>query len=643
MLDFFPRRHPSLPQNDTQAQQESRAAQLAKTMTVYEWTDQMPNVQGVPMAARVPFADEPSLPWLLQVGEVGLQIAENLLAVKLSGADDAVTDTAKLNQELGSVRKRLQTVRHDHEAKLQATPLAGMLAEVKLALQELARLHTLSFETLVADFQKLSAQYALPELSGGEDGLAAYNALFKTLPLPPIAAAFREDAEFARLRVAGPNPMLLTGIDSLPAKFPLSDAQYRQVMGDGDSLAAAGKEHRLYLLDYQDLVYLAEVPGQTDGLTKYVYAPIALFAVDQATRQLKPVAIRCGQDPAQFPLFQPADAANPGQYWGWQMAKSVVQVAEGNYHELYVHLARTHLVIEAFAVATHRCLAERHPLNILLQPHFEGTLFINQAAAKSLIAAGGPIDHIFGAPIARTQQAAGTDRLSFDFYEHMFPRDLTRRRVNDAAALPDYPYRDDGWLVWEAIHGWVNDYLRVYYTSDADINGDTELAAWTASLISEGKIRGFKPVTTVAQLVDVVTMIIFTASAQHAAVNFPQAPDMTYAPAISGAGWTPAPAAGGHDRNDWLALLPSVDASLEQLNVLHLLGSVHFRHLGEYRASHFPYEPWLQDSRITGDGGPLERFRQSLQRVEETINGRNQTRPAYTFLLPSLIPPSINI
>ncbi len=76
----------------------------------------------------------------------------------------------------------------------------------------------------------------------------------------------------------------------------------------------------------------------------------------------------------------------PPEYWQWQAAMSLVQVADGNYHELFVHLGRTHLIIEAFTIATNRCLAESHPVNVLLLPHFEGTLFINNSAAGSLIA-----------------------------------------------------------------------------------------------------------------------------------------------------------------------------------------------------------------------------------------------------------------
>lgn len=638
---LFPRLHPSLPQNDSAAGRRQRQKQLRESQQTYRWTDQMPNVKGVPMAAEVPFADEPSLPWLLLVAETGLKLAENFLVVKLeSGKRKGLAEDAAAQRKLAEVRARLattQTLKASHPDEAQ-TDLAH---ELVFAAKHVALQHADSFEELLADFKALVAEFEQHTAQG--DALADYEALFKTLPLPAIARDFMDDASFARYRIAGPNPMLIRGIVELPAKLPLSDAQYRAVMGADDTLAAALAEHRVYLLDYHELDFLAAVPGQTDGQTKHVFAPIALFAIPKGGMHLMPVTIQCGQQSAKHPLFFPA-AQGSTLGWGWQMAKTVVQVAEGNYHELFVHLARTHLVLEAFAVATHRCLAEAHPINILLVPHCLGTLFINNAAAGSLIAEGGPIDHIFGAPFARSQQAAGNDRLGFDFYANMLPADLAARRVDNPSWLPEYPYRDDALLVWAAIKQWLHDYVDVYYVDDAAVTGDSELADWSASLIADGKIKGFTAVASRAQLVDVLTMIVFTATAQHSAVNFPQKPLMTYAPALTGAGWQDAPLRqDGHDERQWLAMFPPINLALEQLNVLYLLGSVHFRALGDYRSNHFPYLPWFEDRAIVKDGGPLDRFQQALREVQAQIEARNTARTPYPFLLPKGIPNSINI
>jgi arachidonate 15-lipoxygenase len=638
---LFPRLKPSLPQNDSPSGQRQRRKQLAESQQKYRWDDNVPNVQGVPMAAAVPSSDEPSLPWLLLVAETGLKLAENLLAVKLEGTDAAESaGDDSVAKRLADVRERL-AITQNLKALQHPESLEGFSRDPFLTAKSVALWHADSFEDLLGDFTSLIREFgeAFEEINQ----LSDYEKLFQTLPLPEIAKTFMDDDSFARYRVAGPNPMLIRGIDALPDTLPLSDAQYRSVMGADDSLDAALAEHRIYLLDFKELEFLAEEPGETDGVTKYVFAPIALFAIPKGSTRLVPVTIQCGQDPAKHPLFFPADRDSP-EGWGWQMAKTVVQVAEGNYHELFVHLARTHLVLEAFAVATHRHLAEVHPINVLLVPHFIGTLFINNAAANSLIAPGGPIDHIFGAPIARTQQAAGNDRLSFDFQDNLPPVNFENRRVANPEWLPDYPYRDDALLVWDAIRQWVDDYVRVYYADNEAVTGDFELAAWSQAIIDEGKIKGFPAITRIDQLVDALAMVVFTATAQHAAVNFPQKPLMTYAPAITGAGWSDAPSRqGGHDEAEWLSMLPSTTNALEQLNVLYLLGSIHFRPLGDYRSNNFPYLPWFEDPAITQSGGPLERFQSSLQRVQNVIETRNKHRQPYPFLLPDGIPNSINI
>ncbi|WP_395790200.1 lipoxygenase family protein [Aquimonas sp.] len=638
---LFPRLHPSLPQNDSPAGRRQREKQLQQSCQTYLWTDTLPNVVGVPMAAEVPSADEPSQPWLLLVAETGLKLAENFLVVKLEGdRRKGLIDDASAVRKLAEVRARLASTLTWKAAHPDAAQ-TDLIHELASAAKHVALQHGDSFEELLADFRELVAEFEQGTTQGNT--LADYEALFKTLPLPAIAGDFMDDASFARYRIAGPNPMLIRGVDALPPTLPLSDAQYRAVMGADDSLSAALAEHRVYLLDYRELDFLAAVPGETAGATKRVFAPIALFAIAKGGTRLVPVAIQCGQDPTKHPLFFPA-AQGSALGWGWQMAKTVVQVAECNYHELFVHLARTHLVLEAFAVATHRCLAETHPINILLVPHCIGTLFINNAAAKSLISPGSPIDDFFGAPIARSQQAAGSDRLGFDFYANMLPADLAARGVDDPARLPEYPYRDDALLVWAAIKGWIQDYVGVYYADDAAVTGDGELADWAASLIADGKIKGFTPIGMRAQLVEVLTMVVFIATAQHSAVNFPQKPLMTYAPAITGAGWQDAPAAqDGHDEQQWLAMFPPTNLALEQLNVLYLLGSVHFRALGDYRSNHFPYLPWFEDHAIVKSGGPLQRFQQSLREVQASIEARNTERTPYPFLLPSGIPNSINI
>ena len=563
--------------------------------------------------------------------------------------------TKKLQGKLDNIHKQIQsitTLQIEHFDK----PDADLTEKFIVFTKQLLSQGSFSFEAMLQTFEKLcdDLDADLGDLDADlgdqaktdehdKDSLAEFRSLFQTIPLPAIADTFMDDQSFARFRVAGPNPMLIECIKSIPAKLPLTEAQYQAVMGSHDSIASALTENRLYFLDYAELDYLAAVPGEADGLTKHVFAPLALFTVPKGNSSLVPVGIQCGQDPATNPLFFPAEK-DSSTFWGWHMAKFVVQVAECNYHELFVHLARTHLVLEAFTIATHRNLAVTHPLNVLLQPNFYGTLFINNAAAKFLISPGSPIDQFFGAPIKRSQHAAGTDRLNFDFYANMLPADLERRGIADPQHLPDFPWRDDALLLWQAIHTWVGNYVSIYYVDDEAVIADTELAAWTEDLILNGKVKGFKPIVLRTQLVDVLTMVIYTATAQHAAVNFPQRPLMSYPPAIAGAGWQVAPdEPAKHTEKQWLEMMPPLKYGMDQLNIMYALGSVYYRAIGDYRSNHFPYRHWFEDDSIIKKDGPLDQLLKTLKEVENTINVRNATRISYEFLLLSKIPNSINI
>ena len=155
--------------------------------------------------------------------------------------------------------------------------------------------------------------------------------------------------------------------------------------------------------------------------------------------------------------------------------------------------------------------------------------------------------------------------------------------------------------IWDVIVRWTSDYVDIYYDYDYDqaydndqaVTADSELNAWSEALITEGKIKGFKAISSKTQLSQVLTMIIFTASAQHAAVNVPQETIMTYGPAVSGALW-------GEDEQQWLKTLMPVELASEQLNLLHLLGGVYYRKLGQYQSNDFPYRNWFEDKKVMG-------------------------------------------
>ncbi|MFI6040417.1 lipoxygenase family protein [Nocardia sp. NPDC051321] len=642
--------NPLLPQHDPNP--AGRAAELGRLQSKYVWTEDANFVHGVPMAASLSIEDNPTLEWLVMVIDEHYQVISNIALALIRHFDHLIGDMLQpLVDQLFGLKASV-----DNVVRIVAPFLESPVAQpLDLATRGPLYLLTETVQTVLRTldqirddlFKTLRKMFDSPGLGnfGTVDGVQRYRQLYATIPVPAIDESLHDDIVFARMRVAGPNPMVLRQVrGTMPANFPLDDKGFRSVMGSGDSLRTAISQGRMYLVDYAELGPAASESATYKLLTGpgYNTAPIAAFAVPADGGELQPVAIQCGQDPAKHVMFLRPDPGDTDHYWAWQMAKTVLHTADFNHHEMHSHLARTHLVTEAFCVATRRHLAANHPLNILLTPHFEGLLYINKFATYLILAPELTGDLILAPLLEDTIATAGQARLSWDFYEKMPKNEFAERGVTDTHL--QFPYRDDALLLWDVIHDWAYSYVRTYYGSDGDVRDDFELVAWADEIRRVGKIKGFKRIDSVDQLVDVVTMIIFTASAQHAAVNFPQKDLIEYMPFYSGMTAAPAPSGTtGYTESDWIRMLPSLLTSIAQLYLFDVLGSVHYRPLGDYRTNNFPFANAINDLRITAPDGPLDRFRAALRRAEDTINDRNSQRAPYTYLLPSTIPTSTNI
>lgn len=193
--------------------------------------------------------------------------------------------------------------------------------------------------------------------TGRIKNLKDYEKLLPQMELPALINSFGQDDVFSYMQVAGYNPLMIQRVASLGENFPVTNEHYQAVMGDDDSLAAAGEEGRLYLADYKILD--GAINGTHPQVQKYLYAPLALFAVPRSAepnRILFAIAIQCGQNPDQNPIITPKS-----DKYAWMFAKTVVHIADANYHEAVSHLARTHLLVGAFIIATHRQLPPLHP------------------------------------------------------------------------------------------------------------------------------------------------------------------------------------------------------------------------------------------------------------------------------------------
>ena len=590
----------TLPQHDTE--RGARRARIDTTAESLPYNYQ--RFDGIALATAVPKADHPHTAWFATIAEVLVAIA--------------------LNAE--KVQKKLSRLHPSHPQNSE------LMAIIRSA--ERGGMHAL--------FDELAALAEGGKELGRADSFADFEALFASVPLPNRAATFNDDLVFARMRVAGPNPMMLRRVDRIPDNFAvtpghvetaLSVYQRRGIDVSGGNLSKALAEGRVFISDYAALDGAAT--GVWNGFPKFLYAPLALFMTIGIDRKLVPVAIQCSQVPGpDAPVFTPSDGVK------WSMAKTAVHVADGCLHQAVSHLARTHLVLEAVLLAARRNLAEHHPILRLLEPHFEGTLYINDAADTKLMGPGGGVDAVLAAPIAVSRKVAEGGVRSWSFTGSTLKAELASRGVNDPETLPDYPYRDDALLVEGAIREWVESFVRTYYKDGIAVREDVELQAMFTELgaTNGGRLKDVPLLETVKDVVNALTHIIFTASAQHAVVNFAQEQEMAYAPAYPLSGYGKAPSSVPATEQDWFAMLPPLGIAHYQSTLGVMLGSVRHTVLGQY--PHGLFHSFADDPRLAPY---LNAFRLRLEGVEGLIRQRNESREPYIFLQPSLIPQSINI
>jgi len=417
-----------------------------------------------------------------------------------------------------------------------------------------------------------------------------YRRFYPLRPMPAVADRWMENREFARQRLDGINPFLITRIDEIPQNFAVDEDTVRNVLPDGVTLAQLLSEGRLFTIDY------ATLQGAPIVLGRFQEAPIALFWTDDS-KTLMPLAIQLGQSEASAPVvFTPAD-----HWWTWLTARTFVQCAEGTYHEIIAHLTRTHLVMEPFWVAASRTLPPQHPVHMLLRPHFTGTININYEARNDLIVPNGPIDETIAVGTEGAYWLVNNAYSDWSFLDWNPYTEMGRRGVLDRELLPGYHYRDDALKMWDAIGAYSEQLLRLYYHSDEDVQRDTELQSWIAELVSQdgGKIKGLPivngKVATFDDLAAIIRQTIYLVSCEHAAVNNGQYDQFGFIPNTPGAMYLPAPTTkAASDEALFTYGLPPMKAVDEQIALVHLLAEPTLTPIGDYPREFFePPLPWI--------------------------------------------------
>ncbi|XP_061685575.1 arachidonate 12-lipoxygenase, 12R-type-like [Syngnathoides biaculeatus] len=440
-----------------------------------------------------------------------------------------------------------------------------------------------------------------------------------------------EDGLFAYQFLNGVNPTLIRRCKTLPKNFPVTDDMV--FMPDGSSLSKEMKEGNIYLCDYKNL---DGMPANTiQGTKQYMMAPLVLLH-KRPDNNLMPIAIQLKQTPAEDnPIFLPTDSP-----YDWLTAKIFVRSADFAEHQINAHLLRTHLLAEVFAVSLLRNLPMVHPLYKLLIPHTRYTLQINELARTQLIGPTGVLTMFAASGREALTKILARSLSSVTFRSLCIPDDIVDRDLQD---VPNFYYRDDGLQLWNIMYKFVQGVIQYYYKSDDEIQRDSELQTWIKDIFEYGFLSQTQTgipqsFTTVPDLVKFVTMVMFTCSCQHAAVNNGQYDYSGWMPNTPATLQGPPPTEKGTTSEATvLETLPPINVTVQGMVTVWLLSkeSSDFVPLGHYPEAHFTEATPRQLQRD---------FKAKLDMLSNAINNRNRCLEIpYTYLDPKKVENSVAI
>uniref|UniRef100_A0AAX7U6H7 Lipoxygenase domain-containing protein n=1 Tax=Astatotilapia calliptera TaxID=8154 RepID=A0AAX7U6H7_ASTCA len=446
-----------------------------------------------------------------------------------------------------------------------------------------------------------------------------------------VSKHWKEDAFFGYQFLNGTNPILIQRCTQLPNNLSVTD---ETVFPDGQhNLAEEMEKGNIFLCDYK---ILDEVESNTiNGNKQFLMAPLVLLWKNNAD-QLMPVAIQLKQKPTKDnPIFYPSDSE-----YDWLLAKTFVRSANFNLYELNAHLLRTHLLAEVFAVSLLRNLPMVHPLYKLLIPHTRYTLNINFLARMLLISKGGTFAKFTSSGGEGALTILRRSLTSLTYTSLCIPDDIEECGLKD---VPSFYYRDDGLKLWDIIHRLVKSTLAFYYKTDAEVQEDTELQNWIKEIFQYGflsqETTGIpQEFSTMDEMVKFVTMVIFTCSAQHSAVNSGQYDFGGWMPNSPTTMELPPPKEKGTTTEKTiLDTFPSVNTTVHAMATLWLLSkeSSDSIFLGNYPEKHFTERfPLLK----------IKEFQEELKKLSADIKARNSRLDLpYTYMDPEVVENSVSI
>uniref|UniRef100_A0A8C0E7L4 Arachidonate 5-lipoxygenase n=1 Tax=Balaenoptera musculus TaxID=9771 RepID=A0A8C0E7L4_BALMU len=421
---------------------------------------------------------------------------------------------------------------------------------------------------------------------------------------------WQEDLMFGYQFLNGCNPVLIQRCTKLPVNLPVTTEMVECSLERQLTLEQEVELGNIFVVDFK-LLDGIDV-NKTDPCTlQFLAAPICLLYKNLANK-IVPIAIQLNQVPGdENPIFLPSDAK-----YDWLLAKIWVRSSDFHIHQTITHLLRTHLVSEVFGIAMYRQLPAVHPISRYskLLPYLRGTQPRLTALSPLLLKANatGGGGHV---------QLVQKSMQDLTYSSLCFPEAIKAR----------------------AIRAFTAEVVDIYYGSDQVVEEDQELQDFVRDVYvygnAHGSALGFpKSIKTKEKLSEYLTVVIFTASAQHAAVNFGQYDWCSWIPNAPPTMRAPPPTVKGVVTIEQIVdMLPDRGRSCWHLGAVWALSQFQDNELflGMYPEEHFIETPVKEAMAL---------FRKNLDTIVSVIAERNKNKKLpYYYLSPDRIPNSVAI
>jgi hypothetical protein len=229
-----------------------------------------------------------------------------------------------------------------------------------------------------------------------------------------------------------------------------------------------------------------------------------VFAKSDDGATLRPVLIEC-----ELGEIAPSDPQ-------WPTARAIALCALTTHCGLVRHFNGVHLAFgSALAITARNTLPVDHPLLRLLWPHFYGTQYSNEMATLSQLDPAGDF----------AQMYSFTLRGLYDTFEQTFAQlhleDYDPIAYRERSGLQVAGIEPPGAAHLEAMYALfethANEYLRLYYASDAELAADEAVTRWLdayGEAIPNGLPAWTKPLT-IAALARLIAVLIYVVVVEH--------------------------------------------------------------------------------------------------------------------------------